>query len=206
MPSCSWPLAEFDMFKVNLFLFIVLSTSLIAAPIDKRQVYVGIVPIFDKRTTNEPITFTFTTADPRMANEIKNFPTLNPFASSDLQPILTNNNFDFRPKEFKYEVKMPTLTTPMYAQLQQYKSKQASLQQNVYATYRTIWKDIVENWMKMRNKLISENVAHDWASVWQKFTDSVEPYLSRITTQLANLIDVFFRHQQEQKINEIPFH
>uniref|UniRef100_A0A8R1HN49 Uncharacterized protein n=1 Tax=Caenorhabditis japonica TaxID=281687 RepID=A0A8R1HN49_CAEJA len=76
---------------------------------------------------------------------------------------------------------------------------QASLQQDVYATYRTIWKQVTDTWLKIRTELLSDGVERDWHTFWQKFTGTVEPYMNSLTTQFGKLLNVFLKHQHDQE-------
>ncbi|CAI2354263.1 unnamed protein product [Caenorhabditis sp. 36 PRJEB53466] len=176
------------------------------------NVQTGYVPIFGNRMTLEPITFTFTTPSPKL-NPMKSFPTLRPFNPSAFVmslpgPTVHNNNV----QEFKYEVQMPTqarpltfsATTSAYSQAQLYKAMQASLQQDVYATYRTIWKQMSDTWIRLRSQLLDEGVEQDWHVFWQKFTGTVEPYMTTISTQVGRLLNVFLRHQHDRESNLTP--
>ncbi|EGT39254.1 hypothetical protein CAEBREN_28129 [Caenorhabditis brenneri] len=180
------------------------------------NVQTGYVPIFGNRVTLEPITFTFTTPPPKHHNQLKSFPTLRPFSSSSEflnalpgPPIQNNFAHNNHIQEFKYEVQMPTqfvrpftATTPAYSQAQIYKAMQASLQQDVYATYRTMWKQMMDTWLRLRSHLLSEGVEQDWHVFWQKFTATVEPYMTTISTQIGKFLNVFLKHQHEKEVRE----
>ncbi|KAF1750898.1 hypothetical protein GCK72_017449 [Caenorhabditis remanei] len=178
------------------------------------NVQTGYVPIFGNRVTLEPITFTFTTPPPKSHNGLRNFPTLRPFSSSEFlnalpgPPIQNNYPQNNHIQEFTYEVQMPThprpfvAATPVYSQAHIYKSMQASLQQDVYATYRTMWKQMMDTWLRLRSHLMSEGVEADWHVFWQKFTGTVEPYMTTISNQVGKFLNVFLKHQHEKEVKE----
>ncbi|CCO25619.1 uncharacterized protein CELE_C47E8.9 [Caenorhabditis elegans] len=179
------------------------------------NVQTGYVPIFGNRVTLEPITFTFTTPPPKTKSQWKSFPTLRPFPSSaeflnslpgpEIQNNVPHSNHI---KEWKYEVQMPTharpfaATTPEYSQALIYKAMQNSLKQDVYSTYRTMWKQMMDTWLRLRSHLLSDGVEQDWHMFWRKFTGTVEPYMTTISTQIGKFLNVFLRHQHEKEVEE----
>ncbi|EYC19387.1 hypothetical protein Y032_0024g1058 [Ancylostoma ceylanicum] len=120
-----------------LFRYAVILTAIavttFSRPVEKRQVRIGMVPIFDGRVTNEPITFTFTTAPPSSGPtafpvQLENarvLPTLSPI---DHKESLVQTNYHAFNEKWQYtpQTAKPTQTfsTPMYNQAQYYVSGQ----------------------------------------------------------------------------------
>ncbi|RCN26127.1 hypothetical protein ANCCAN_28152, partial [Ancylostoma caninum] len=117
-----------------LLRYVVVLTAMAAVtlsqPVEKRQVRIGVVPIFDGRVTNEPITFTFTTAPPSPGPtafpvKIENarvLPTLSPV---DHKESLVQTNYHAFNEKWQYTPPQTakttqTFSTPMYNQAQYY--------------------------------------------------------------------------------------
>ncbi|CAI5452028.1 unnamed protein product [Caenorhabditis angaria] len=142
-----------------------------AAPSEKRES--AIVPIFGNYMTIEPITFTFTTPIART------FPTLVPS----------------KPK-FVYEVQTPIVSAQNY----KFNNMKSSMQQDAYATYRSLWKNFKDTWNQMQNDIYSSPRIHqDWRQFWRDFSQTIEPYVKPISGQLTSIFNVFLKHQQEKE-------
>ncbi|KAL6742519.1 hypothetical protein Aduo_015663 [Ancylostoma duodenale] len=111
-----------------------IAAAAFSQPVEKRQVRIGMVPIFDGRVTNEPITFTFTAAPPSTGptvfpvqlENVRVLPTLSPI---DHKESLVQTNYHAFNEKWQYTpvqtAKPPqTFSTPMYNQAQYYVGRQ----------------------------------------------------------------------------------
>ncbi|VDP27410.1 unnamed protein product [Heligmosomoides polygyrus] len=193
-----------------------LLATIFAGAIEKRQVRTGIVPIFDGRITNEPITFTFTDAPPSTAvSSTRNtarfqgarlLPTLIPV---DYKESLVQTNYNsFNEKwQFSRTSSPPTTpyetrNTPIYNQAQYYRALQAGFYSPQAVTtespYRAMWAQIGDSWQQMKNVLIASDIEKDWRSLWGKLSGALEPFMADFGEQMGSMANVFMRQQKSR--------
>ncbi|KAK6755947.1 hypothetical protein RB195_014373 [Necator americanus] len=184
---------------------------------ESRNVRIGIVPIFDGRTTNEPITFTFTTARPSLGstvypdrhNDARILPTLSPLNHKE---SLVQTNYHVFNDKWQYTRSqtpnpLQTFTTPIYNQAQYYRAIQAGLisaqRSSNNSPYKTSWMQIGDSWNQMKSTLISSGIEKDWRSLWGKLTGAMEPFISEISDQLGRIANIFLKQQKARFEREL---
>ncbi|VDL70169.1 unnamed protein product [Nippostrongylus brasiliensis] len=145
--------------------------NLVVLVLTKPQVRVGIVPIFDGRSTQEPITFTFTAAPPTTAGPTAAYPVkyqneLPTLIPAGYQTVLTDPNSSkknifvnqWQQSPYQAVTNAPTKprTTPIYNQAQYYKAIQDGLISfqsaetvTTESPYKAMWAQIADSWQQV---------------------------------------------------------
>ncbi|CAJ0589815.1 unnamed protein product [Cylicocyclus nassatus] len=195
--------------------FLATTATVFSLPKEKRQVRIGMVPIFDARITNEPITFTFTTVPPTFTStsypvtsypvQIKGtekLPTLIPMDHKESYVQTNYNNFN---EKWQYTPRPQLYTTSIYNQAQYFSGYGSNKPVTVSRSpYDAAWTQIGDSWHQMKSTLAASGIERDWRQLWGKLTGAVEPFMSEFSEQLGKMVNIFLRQQQSRLERETP--
>ncbi|WKY10490.1 hypothetical protein Q1695_002667 [Nippostrongylus brasiliensis] len=164
--------------------------NLVVLVLTKPQVRVGIVPIFDGRSTQEPITFTFTAAPPTTAGPTAAYPVkyqneLPTLIPAGYQTALTDPNSSkknifvnqWQQSPYQAVTNAPTKprTTPIYNQAQYY----------------------------TKSNMVASGVERDWRSLWTKLSGSIEPFLNNLAEQMGIMFNTYIKQRSQNRMRKI---
>ncbi|WKY10491.1 hypothetical protein Q1695_002667 [Nippostrongylus brasiliensis] len=199
--------------------------NLVVLVLTKPQVRVGIVPIFDGRSTQEPITFTFTAAPPTTAGPTAAYPVkyqneLPTLIPAGYQTALTDPNSSkknifvnqWQQSPYQAVTNAPTKprTTPIYNQAQYYKAIQDGLISfqsaetvTTESPYKAMWAQIADSWQQTKSNMVASGVERDWRSLWTKLSGSIEPFLNNLAEQMGIMFNTYIKQRSQNRMRKI---
>ncbi|XGW02210.1 hypothetical protein V3C99_014339 [Haemonchus contortus] len=198
----------------SAFFTVIAVSRVFSKSVEPHGVRTGIVPIFDGRITNEPITFTYTTAPPTNFVQSSAYPVQfkNPPILPTLSPInykdsLVQTNYKTFNEKWQYSPAQPVpfneiQTTPTYNQAQYYRMIQADLQSTPPPTtnspYKDIWSHISDKWQNTKKTLFDSGIERDWRSLWGKLSGAMEPFMADLAEQMGRVVNAFIKQQNNR--------
>ncbi|GMR59008.1 hypothetical protein PMAYCL1PPCAC_29203, partial [Pristionchus mayeri] len=167
------------------------------------HIQTGVVPIFDKRNTMEPITFTFTTPLPRVGSLLFrswNAP-LSPLRPSDpfetpfarpspprLHPSHVSARSAYLPPSPSFiPPSSPSLFSPHLSD--QFGRQIDGVRHNA-----------LQSWNELKGAVADAGVDRDWRVLWGKMSGVMEPYVERMAHHLGSALNIVLRQEQTRRV------
>ncbi|KAF8385144.1 hypothetical protein PRIPAC_74286, partial [Pristionchus pacificus] len=173
------------------------------------HIQTGVVPIFDKRNTMEPITFTFTTPLPRdhptpihIQSSYQSLPSLRPSDRFEapyahptpirMIPSSISARSAYLPSSPSNRFIPPSHPSPP--------SPPSQFPDLFGREIDGVRHNALQSWTQLKGAVAEAGVDRDWRALWTKMSGVVEPYVERMTEHLGSAINIALRQQNNRRM------